>query len=983
MKGDGIVYKARDLHLDRAVAIKVLPPHAVNDPERKRRFVQEAKAASALNHPNIVTVHDITSDRGCDFMVMEYLAGNTLDRLIGPKGLPPDEALKYAAQIASALAAAHAAGIVHRDLKPANIMVVENGLVKMGIVYGAKDTRLDRHVAIKSLPDIFAEDPSRMARFEREAKILATLNHPNIASIHGLEESDGKRFLVLELVEGKTLAERLKKGRIPLDETLEICHQIAVGLEAAHEKGIIHRDLKPSNIKLTPEGKVKILDFGLAKAFHPGPGAEDLSQPHADADSMTATGVILGTAAYMSPEQAKGKPVNRRTDIWGFGCLLYECLAGRKVFHGETVTETVAAILKTEPDWSVLPAKIPPRIVDLIRRCLRKDAGERLRDIGDASIEIREALKEPLEAVQPTAAGLHHKPAQIGLVLVVVLLLGAVGGSLLWRSLASNAEIRFPVMRTSISLSGWGLDLIRRGLAISPDGANIVFSARRADHSMLYIRTAGEWEPRPLKGTERAMASFFSPDGEWIAFSTEKGLQRIPVRGGPPQLICKLRADNGGSWGADGRIIFGKLDGTLAVITADGGTPQSVTRLSGEMGSIRHMWPAMLPGGNAAVVTVWREGHASIAAVSVKTGEIRPLVETGSRARYIQTGHLIYESEGHLVAVPFDPERLETRGASRVVIDDVGVDHLGNAAYDISTAGTLVYTPASASLSRLVWKDRSGNTTPLKLRPRNYSMPVLSPDGHRFIDTIQDGPARNLWIGNVEGEPLTRLTFGNDDWFSLFTPDSRRVLFTGGKNGRYNLYLMPVGSGKTERITDSVHPQKATSWRPDGKLLLYNEGTARGEMDIMQMEPGRPETARPLVSTPFNEIQGMFSPDGRWVAYTSNESGAYEVYLQAYPASGTKTQVSIDGGWGPAWNPKGGELFYQAPTAVMAVRLIHGVPAGSPAPLFAHTSREWFNVDWDVAPDGQRFLVAERSPNTQINIVSNWFEELNRLCPTR
>jgi Tol biopolymer transport system component len=684
----------------------------------------------------------------------------------------------------------------------------------------------------------------------------------------------------------------------------------------------------------------------------------------------------------MSPEQANGKAVDKRADIWAFGSVLYECLTGKRAFQGDTITEIVSSILKSEPDWQALPPTTPRRVKNLLHQCLTKDPRERLHDIGDARIEIKEALEEPVEAVDATVAGLRPGRLRMGLVLAAVLVLGAAIGIMLKRTLAPGLEHPTPVVRSSISLSAWGLGLTDEGsMAISPDGETIVFRARGADAVRLYVRRVGEWEPRPLKGTEGATKPFFSPDGEWIAFSTSQGMQKIPVRGESPQLICKVGADYGGSWGRDGRIIFGSSDVGLYRV-AEGSPPQPLTRLPEELGSLRYMWPGLLPGGEAALFTIWREGHASIAALYLRTGEIRPLVETGTRARYITTGHLIYESGGHLWAVPFDPERLETRGASRIVIDDVGIDTFGNAIYDVSATGTLAYMQASTSLARLVWKDRAGNTVPLKLRPRRYSMPALSPDGRRFIDTIQEGPARNLWIGSVDGEPMTRLTFGNDDWFSLFAPDGR-VFFTGGQNGQYNIFSTLIGTGKAERITNTTHAQKATSWLPGGKVILFNEIRGSGTTDIMQMEADRPETARPFANdTGFNELNGSFSPDGHWVAYSSNESGIYEVYVQAYSGPGTRSQVSVDGGVGPVWHPKGGELFYQSPTAVMAVRVANGLSVGPPTPVFAHPRGQRPDVDWDVAPDGQRFLVVEHGSPSQINLVSQWFEELKRLVPT-
>jgi serine/threonine protein kinase len=854
----------------------------------------------------------------------------------------------------------------------------------MGEVYRAEDIVLGRQVAIKVLPDVFAADPERMARFEREAKLLASLNHPNIASIYGLEQADGKRFLVLELVEGQTLAGRLHKGPLPIEEALEVCRQIAEGLEAAHEKGVIHRDLKPANVKVTPEGKVKVLDFGLAKAFYEQATPTDASKSPTITDQMTAPGVILGTAAYMSPEQARGKSVDKRADIWAFGCVLFECLTAKRAFQGDTITETVAAILKSEPDWTLLPADTPA-IRSLLQRCLQKDPVRRLRDIGDARIELDETSSEPLPAERVPGGLRKWGVSKAALIAAAVLSVIALAALVSWwlRWLGSDASA--PTARITLSLSADNSLILGSGVAISPDGQTLAFIARSPEGSRLYIRHLDEWEPRSIPGTEDASGPFFSPDGKWVAFGHQGGLEKIPSRSGSPQPICRPSGSSnviGGTWGPDSTIIFATWpDVALWRVSADGGTPEILTR-SKEGSGIFYLWPERLLGDQAVLFTVRRQEGTSIAALVPGVSEPRTIIKSAACPRYLPTGHLLYVSQGHLLAVPFDVKRLEIHGGATIVIDDVTENEV-SADYDVSTNGTLVYVPSRSSLDTLVWKDRRGVTTPLGLNPRRYSAPALSPDGRRLAVTVSEGSARNVWIGSVEREPLTRLTFGNDDWSSLWTHDGQRLFVNSGQNGRYNIFWMPTdGSGKAERLTDSVDAQQATSLSPNGDVLLFTDNFTSG-YNIWQLSVGRKET-RPLVKTRTGEAYAVFSPDGRWVAYESDESGRGEVYVQAYPWPGLKMQISVAGGTEPRWNRNGRELFYQTATAIMAVPVLDGqnLRPGSPVRLFASDGRRGY----DVSPDGHRFLIIEKaeagSSPSRLKLVLNWFEELKRLVPT-
>ncbi len=858
----------------------------------------------------------------------------------------------------------------------------------MGVVYRAQDVRLGRVVALKFLSGELVKNRQSLERFQREARAVSALNHPNICTLYDIGEYEEQAFLVMEHLAGETLAERLKKGPLPLVQALDLGAQIADALDVAHRQGIVHRDLKPGNVVLTGTG-AKLLDFGLAKLQRDPLAVESSAESPA---SLTENGAILGTVPYMAPEQLEGKPADARTDIWALGLVLYEMVTGKRPFEGPSQASLIAAILEREPaPLAVLQPLTPPLLEHTIKLCLAKSPDARwssAHDLADQLRWIREGGSPGVSRGTTVQRVRKWRWALAGTIIISALAL--VGGAMFfqrWRT--GNAQ---PVMRSTITVSTWGLSLRGGGgLAISPDGKTIVFSAEDSNESRLYLRRLGdEWEPRGLMGTQKAGGPFFSYDGEWIAYTIGgEGLFKIPVSGGQPKRICSGGGIYGGAWGRDGRIIFGGWGNPgagLWSVSAEGGELQRITQPAGESGSIRHIQPHLLPGGDYALFTIWQEGRASIAAVSIRTGRVQPLIDDGSRAHYLPSGHLAYISEGHLFAIAFDPDRLEKRGESRVLIDDIaGGEYL--CGYDVSQTGTLAYLSSSPFTGRLVWKDRNGNTVPLRYNSRIYSTPALSPDGRVLAVTVRQDLQRNIWIGSVDGEPLNRLTPGSDDWFSLFSRDGRRLLFTSGQNGKYNIFSTAVdGSAKPERLTDGSHAQRATSFSPQGDVLLYNEMDPKTRLDILQVNLDRPQAARPLVNTPFQEGQAVFSPDGLYFAYASNELGHYEVYVQAYPGPGLKKRVSINGGHAPAWNPKGGELFYQATAGVMAVKVVDGVPIGQPIQLFKHPHWTGVERNWDVSPDGRRFLVIEtaedRKSPSQINLISNWFEELTRLVPT-
>jgi Tol biopolymer transport system component len=874
----------------------------------------------------------------------------------------------------------------------------------MGEVYQAHDTKLGRDVAIKVLPEAFAHDPERLSRFQREAKMLAALNHPNIATIHGLEQSGGTSYLVMELVSGETLAERVKVGPLAIEEALRIAVQIAEALEAAHEKSIIHRDLKPANVKVTPESKVKVLDFGLAKAFAGDTGNDDPSNSPTLSAAATMQGTILGTAAYMSPEQARAKAVDKRTDIWAFGCVLYELLAGRQAFQGETTTEILAAVLRGEPDWQALPETTPFSIRALLRRCLQKEMNKRARDAGDARIEIEEALAAPVTAELTTTAPtkrfrtLGWRALIFGL--SAVLLGAAIAGLAVWNLKPAPAPTLQPVTRTVINLpSGQQLAGLENGPAVvlSPDGTRLAYSAFQGGNQQLYLRALDSVEATPIPGTEGAMNPFFSPDSQWLGFFADGKLKKVSVSGGAAVTLAVASNPGGASWGSQGIIAFAPTQvGALQQMQEAGGTPQPLTHF--EKADATHRWPEFLPGGRALLFAAAPNSiNFSIGQIAVQlvgTGERRNLIQAGMSPRYAPSGHLIYAQGGSLMAVPFDPQRLATTGTAIPVVEGVLQSPFSGAVqYSFSNSGSLVYISGGlqSAQNRLVWVNRKGIEQPLAAPPRAYLNPRLSPDGRRVGVTITEQDS-HIWTYDLR-ETFTRLTFeGNANNGAVWTPDGKRITFsTNPKGGPLNIYwLLADGSGGLERLTTSQYLNAPMSWSPDGKLLAFFEVNPTTQRDIWVLRMSDRKLL-PFLQTPFNEAVPRFSPDGRWLAYISDESGRYEIYVQSYPGPGGKWQISTEGGTEPAWNGNGRELFYRNGDKMMAVDITTqpGFAAGTPRMLFEgrYERAPFPSTNYDVSPDGQRFLMlkpnesADAAP-TQINVVLNWFEELKRRVPT-
>jgi serine/threonine-protein kinase len=878
----------------------------------------------------------------------------------------------------------------------------------MGEVYRAKDLKLGRDVAIKALPDLFSKDKERLSRFDREARLLASLNHPNIATIYGLEESDGEHYLVLELVEGETLAERLNRGPIPLGEALPLFMQIAEALETAHEKGIIHRDLKPANIKVTPEGKAKVLDFGLAKALAGDVTTDSgLSESPTITKDATGTGVLLGTAPYMSPEQARGKDVDKRADIWAFGCCLYEALTGKVAFLGETVSDTIARILKEDPDWSLIPPQTPFLVKSLLQRCLRKNAQKRLHDIADARLEIEEALSEPSPEMAIAQTGLFAQ-RRFKLWGLAPIFVGLIAGGLIVH-LATRPGPPTPhrpqrlnvYLPSSPRMMDWTSGY--KALAISPDGTRVVFAGLTEEGRQLYERPLDRLEIMPIPGTEAGHNPFFSPDSQWLGFTSDGKLRKVPLRGGEPIVVCDAKVVRGASWGGDDTIIFGAGDNGLARVPSDGGTPELIATPDTSAEEWSYQWPQFLPDENvvffSTMTMMMHEEDRTIAVVSLETGEKKVLVEGGTDPKYLPTGHLLFTQAGSIFAAPFDLKRLQLSGDPVPVINDVHMIGSGSgvAYYDVSASGSMVYVPGfPRPVDRtLLWIDRQGNTELITEDHQPYGPLSLSPDGSRLAVSITE-PSRqsDIWIYDLDRLNWARLTFTGYNWSPLWTPDGQRVVFASTREkGLFS--TLADGSGQTHPLAKGdindadigvAHP---SSFTPDGTTIFFHSMKGSRDYDIRSLNLEIGPSLQPYLVTPFLESQGVISPDGRWVAYTSSESGRAEVYVKSLSGTGRKWSISTGGGFAPLWSRDGRELFYQrgSQVKVVSIQTEPNFEAGTPRTLF-HVPRAWaaaITRRYDVTPDGKRFVMIQEPEKTaeplQIVYIPDWFEELEQLAP--
>jgi serine/threonine-protein kinase len=880
----------------------------------------------------------------------------------------------------------------------------ELGRGAVGVVYLAHDTKLDRQVAIKSLPAEVIGDSKVQKRWRREAQVLASLNHSNIAAIYEeLEEVKGVNYLVLEYVPGQTLAELISKGELEFQEALTIALQIAEALAAAHEHGIIHRDLKPGNIKITPEGKVKVLDFGLAKSV----SEEFLSRQ----TTVTEPGCVLGTPAYMSPEQARGKKIDKRSDIWSFACVLFELLTGDIPFDGDTVSDMLANILHKEPDWKKLPDNTPANIVVLMRRCLEKDVKKRLHDVADAAIEINETLNLPATAPPMTTTSFETKgpPSYNKLIAVsaACLLVGIIMGALaIWSRLHHGLLEKQPTTSFTINpQTTFDVEVLwHHALAFSPDGQRLAYVEQSSDgRRRIYLRELDKFQARPLPGTEGAISPFFSPDGQWLGFVDhfQRKLKKISVNGGEPIVLCECLQFRGGSWGTDDNIIFTPAGGStdesgLWRISASGDNKERLTINDPNLGEYGHFWPQILPGGKAVLFTNIGRGFDDhqIEVYSLKTNKRLSIFKGGTYARYIPTGHLIYGRDETLYAARFDIEQLKVIGPHIPVVSGIVTPQSWSVQVAVSPDGSLAYIPVKARSSELrpVWVDRKGQIEPLSgATSRGYVTVKISPDNKKAAFTVQDGSSWDVWIYDLERHILSPLTSDGTSGYSFWELDSEFLLFGSYREGKPQFFRQSViSSDQAELLMTLEEPVGVmTSYSPNSKEFLFSISDPKfpkldQDIWVVQLEQNQEFTQQPYIRRNINQREAVWSPCGKWVAYSSDESGRWEIYVEPYPGPGPKISVSTEGGQQPVWSRDGKELYYRNGNKMMAATLETG-------PQFKVTGNiKLFEgrylslpsvINYDVAPD-KRFLMiqeTEESAPLGINVVLNWFDELKQL----
>jgi len=864
----------------------------------------------------------------------------------------------------------------------------------MGEVYRARDSRLGRDVALKVLPEAFARDPDRMVRFEREAKVLASLNHPNIASLYGLEESNGARALVMELVEGPTLSARIQQGSLPLAEALPVAKQIAEGLEYAHERSIIHRDLKPSNVKLTPEGQVKILDFGLAKALEGESTEEELRNSPTLSAAATRAGVLLGTAAYMSPEQARCKRVDRRTDIWAFGCVLYEMLSGLLAFGGETTSDILACVIRAEPDWSSLPASVPSRLRELLRRCFQKDPKQRLQAIGEARVTIEELLAGSPDVTAFTAPTDAHLKLRERLAWSTAVALLAIAALLLaigyFSSMPKPAQ---PVVsqigapeNTKFVLAGMSAG----PPVVSPDGNWLAFAARGADgRQVLWLRSLDGITEQPLAGTEGATFPFWSSDSRSLAFFANGKLNRIDASGGPLLALCDAVSGRGGSWGPDGTILFALLSGPIFRVPASGGTPQPITKLTGSLNQFSHRWPQFLPDGKHFLFLgqATSSGDSTMYAGSLDSGEPKVLLRNESNAIYAPPGYLLFLRQETLLAQPFDANKLQLTGEAAPLAGHGGVDsNMAKGNFSVSENGILVYANGSMSEARLLWFDRSGKQLAETAGVDLYGFPRISPDGRKLVvSKLSAASSSGIWIFDLNHNTSSRLTFfAGKDAMPVWSPDDKFIAFASNQGANRHIYQQAAnGSGTATPLVAAQGDEILPSWSSDGRYLVFqshsNQGNSPWEIWAAPLFGDR--KTFPVAQNPhFLQGDAALSPDGKWLAYDTDETGRLEVYLMPFLHGGGKWQLSTSGGGCSRWRADGKELFYMSlDNKLMSVEISEqasSVVIGKVQPLFqANPVPRAPECMYDVTPDGQKFVVVTLAlePGSQpLTLTLNW-----------
>jgi Tol biopolymer transport system component/predicted Ser/Thr protein kinase len=869
----------------------------------------------------------------------------------------------------------------------------------MGEVYRATDTRLNRTVAVKILPARLRDDPDRRQRFLREAQVVAALKHPHICVLHDISQHDGLDFLVMEYLEGETLADRLKKASLPLDQVMRFAIEIADALDKAHQQGIIHRDLKPGNIMLTKQG-AKLLDFGLAK-LRPTQGSvvAGVSAGLTQTSPLTGQGSILGTLPYMAPEQLEGKESDARTDIWAFGCTLHEMLTGTRAHEGKTEAGVIAAILEREvPSLIERQPSVPPLLDRILQRCLAKEPDERWQTAADLAGALRWITGMKVEAA--TAGSMRAaRSAQWGwgVAAAAGFALVAIG---VWMAMRPPASRSVSTARLTIQLPA-SLPLApgpnRIMLAISPDGTRFAYVCHAArERAQICLRSIHDFEVTPLAGTFDASAPFFSPDGAWLGFHADGKLQKIAVAGSAPVVLADAPSVFSAAWASDNTIVYAPdTSSPLFRIPATGGAAAPVTTLDRNAGEWTHQWPHVLPDG--AVLYTRGFGPAfdefDICVFSPRTGRSVVLIRNASFPRYAASGHLLFWRRGTILAAPFDANRLELTGAAVPVVESVaGVASEGFALFALSESGSLLYVRGDPHGGRrtLMWVDRSGLEQPISAPPRSYASPRISPDGRRLAIIARD-PHLDVWVYDFDRGTLARLTFDTGAKESaVWSPDGKWITYTASRPGGWQTLRRAFdGSGTEELLFENPNHQHWGSWAPDGKTLALGVIDPKTGSDIMIGSLDGQRSLRPLVRTPLDEDTPAFSPDGRWIAYNSQESGRAEVYVQAYPGPGGKWQVSTDGGTDPRWAKSGRELFYRKGDGVMAVG-VETTPSfrvTEPRPFVERRDPQLTVASgWDVSPDGQRLLMMKNEDHTKmpsLDVVLNWHEELKQRVPIK
>ena len=908
----------------------------------------------------------------------------------------------------------------------------------MGQVWRATDTSLKRQVAIKVLPETLAADPDRLARFQREAEVLASLNHPNIAAIHGLEQSGGVNALVMELVEGEDLSERIARLRapgasagqagMPLDEAIPIAKQIAEALEAAHEQGIVHRDLKPANVKVRPDGAVKVLDFGLAKAMEQGSGIGErgsgnaVNSPTITSPAMTQMGMILGTAAYMAPEQARGKIVDRRADIWAFGALLFEMLTGRRAFEGDDLGITLATVMMKEPDWSALPATTPFGVQRLMRRCLVKDPRQRIRDMGDVRLALDGAFEEESaargvgQAAPPTARATRAATLRrVAAFVAVAIGAGALAAAGVWYSTRPPAP---RVSRTSIAPSGAAALMTTssgRDLAIAPDGSRIVYVGDQG--RQIFVRALDALEPMAIASGTSLSNPFVSPDGQWVGFVDGfSRLRKVAISGGPAITVSNLDGGTprGATWLDDDTIVIATNSMPLGLqrVPAGGGSLVAVTTIDPARAEADHLFPEALPGGRSLLFTISSRtggpGASSIAVYNLDTNSQTIVIPGGSNAQFVPgrtptatggDGHLLFVADGTLRAVPFSPSRLAVLGPAVAVVPQLITTAAGAGTFAVAADGTLVYADAPSASSydatrSLVWVNRDGKEEPIAAPPRFYTQVRASPDGTRLALTAADLES-DIWVWDLRRLTFTRMTFDPaTDTYPVWTADSRRLVYTSQRGGPFNLWWQAAdGSGTPERLTTHDRTQAPNALSPDG-TIVFHQVTATMGRDLMGIALDASKKITPILQTPFEERDAALSPDGRWLAFGTDSTGRSEVYVRPFPnASAGQWQVSTNGGGTPLWSRDGKELFFFGADGALMTAKVEATGttwrAGQPVQLF----RPGYSVGngttgrtYDLSADGKRFVMIRMPDGTgrpEVIVVQHFNEELKRVAPNK